>query len=140
MKHSKCHVLVSRLIKFAATVVIFLCAVRALTTVAVEVGAAEQPTTEYGKQVFEKRCSGCHSVNRAKEGPPLAGVVGRKAGAVPGFSYSSALKASDITWNESNLERWLASPESLVPDTDMSFQVGSADERAAVVVYLKSLK
>jgi cytochrome c len=140
VKHSACRVLVSRLMKLAATIVIFLCTVKALTTIAVEVGAAEQPTTEFGKQVFEKRCSGCHSLTRAKEGPPLGNVFGRKAGSVPGFSYSSGLKASGITWNDANLERWLAAPESLVPDTDMSFQVASADERAAVVAYLKSLK
>lgn len=110
------------------------------TTYAVPVSAAGQPTPEAGKQVFDKRCSGCHNETKAKEGPPLAGVVGRKAGSVPGFPYSDGLKASGITWNETNLQQWLAAPDKMVPDTDMSFSLSNPDERAAVVVYLKSLK
>jgi cytochrome c len=44
-----------------------------------------------GQQVFEQRCTVCHSLQPApgKMGPPLAGVVGRKAGTAPGFAYST---------------------------------------------------
>jgi cytochrome c len=122
---------------FIATIV---CLSIANSLTAAAVGAAGQPSADVGKQVFEKRCSGCHDVNRAKEGPPLGGVVGRKAGSVAGFEYSAALKASGITWDETKLERWLAAPEMLIPDTDMSFQVASPEERVALVMYLKSLK
>ena len=47
-----------------------------------------------GKAVFEKRCTGCHAMDADREGPRLAGVYGRKAGSVPGFTYSAGLKNS----------------------------------------------
>ena len=50
-----------------------------------------------GKVLFEKRCTGCHSLDKNKEGPRLAGVYGRKAGSVADFSYSNELKAAKIT-------------------------------------------
>lgn len=75
-----------------------------------------------------------------RQGPPLAGVLGRRAGSVAGFPYSNDLKAANITWGKANLERWLASPEAMVPNTDMSFKVASAEERAALVEYLSVLK
>jgi cytochrome c2 len=55
--------------------------------------------TSSGKDLFEKRCSGCHSLDRDKEGPRLAGVYGRAAGSVASFNYSDALKNSHITWD-----------------------------------------
>jgi cytochrome c len=45
-----------------------------------------------GKAVFEKRCTGCHAMDVDREGPRLSGVFGRKAGSVPGFTYSTGLK------------------------------------------------
>ena len=67
-----------------------------------------------GRGIFERRCAGCHSLTADRSGPPLAGVVGRQAGAVPDFPYSEALKKSGIIWNEANLDRWLADPDSVV--------------------------
>ena len=34
------------------------------------------------KALFEKRCGGCHALDRDKEGPRLGGVYGRTAGSV----------------------------------------------------------
>src|ERR1700759_1056486 len=48
---------------------------------------------ERGKQLFEKRCTGCHSLDQNKEGPHLRGVYGRHAGRLPGFTYSAALQS-----------------------------------------------
>src|SRR5580693_8084389 len=47
-----------------------------------------------GADVFQDRCSSCHVLNGIGQGPSLLGVVGRKAGALPNFNYSDALKAS----------------------------------------------
>ena len=47
-----------------------------------------------GKQLFERRCSGCHALDLNKEGPRLRGVYGRKAASVADFDYSEALRAS----------------------------------------------
>lgn len=94
---------------------------------------------ERGRELFERRCSGCHALDSDKEGPRLRGVYGRKAAGVPGFGYSEALKKSAIQWDAANLQRWLKEPEAVAPDTDMAFRMGDAEERNAVIAYLKSL-
>ena len=38
-----------------------------------------------GKDVFDDRCSDCHVLEGVGQGPSLIGVVGRKAGSVPGY-------------------------------------------------------
>jgi cytochrome c len=90
-----------------------------------------------GKALFEKRCGGCHSLDKDKEGPRLAGVYGRKAGTIDSFQYSEALKNSKIVWSDDTLERWLTDTERVVPNNDMSFHVESAEERKAIIAYLK---
>ena len=96
--------------------------------------------TSGGESLFEKRCSGCHSLDHDKEGPRLAGVYGRTAGSVASFNYSDALKSSHITWDADSLDKWLAGPDKFVPDTDMAFHVESATERSAIIAYLKEVR
>jgi cytochrome c len=90
-----------------------------------------------GKQLFEKRCTGCHSLDQDKEGPRLRTVYGRPAGSISTFKYSDALKSAHLTWNDVSLDKWLTDTESLVPDNDMSFHVPKADERADIISFLK---
>jgi len=90
-----------------------------------------------GKSVFDKRCTGCHSMDGDREGPRLAGVIGRKAGSVAGFDYSAGLKNSGITWDEATLGKWLSDPDMLVPDNKMDFHVPSAQERSDLIAYFK---
>jgi cytochrome c len=73
-------------------------------------------------------------------GPPLAGVVGRKAGTVTGFAYSSALKASGITWTADKLDAFVKAPSKTVPGTKMLLGAPDDQQRAAVIQYLGSLK
>ena len=94
---------------------------------------------ERGKELFEKRCSGCHALDKDKEGPRLRGVYGRTSGTVPSFKYSDALKAAHITWDATTLDKWLSGPDQFVPDTDMAFQLVKADERAEIIAYLKQV-
>ncbi len=88
-------------------------------------------------------CSSCHTIVAGKNGigPSLLGVVGRKAGSLPGFAYSAALQKSGIVWTPKRLDQWLSGPMTLVPGTKMSFG-GYADpkQRQAVIAYLKTLK
>jgi cytochrome c len=93
-----------------------------------------------GKEVFEKRCTGCHAMDAERDGPRLAGVFGRKAGAVPGFNYSAALKKAGITWDDKTLDTWLADTDAMVPDNDMGFRVPKAQERLDLIAYLKTTK
>lgn len=92
-----------------------------------------------GQQAYEARCGGCHSVDADRVGPRHAGVVGRRAGSVPGFPYSEALRNSGLTWDAALLERWLADPEALVPGQRMGFRLDDARARADIVAYLQSL-
>jgi cytochrome c len=73
-------------------------------------------------------------------GPSLSGLSGRKAGSVPGYAYSPALKASGLTWNATNLDRWLKGPQRLVPGTRMPYPgMPDAKARKAVIGYLLTL-
>ena len=92
-----------------------------------------------GQQAYVARCGGCHSVDTDRIGPRHAGVLGRRAGSVPGFPYSDALRKSGLTWNAALLERWLANPEALVPGQRMGYQLADAQVRADIVAYLATL-
>jgi cytochrome c len=90
-----------------------------------------------GKMVFEKRCSICHSMTKNQQGPQLAGLLGRKAGSVARFQYSSALRKSGLTWTEETLDKWLTAPDTLVPDTAMDYRVRDAEERRDLIAYMR---
>ena len=101
-------------------------------------GALNAADIDTGKDLFERRCAGCHSLDKNKEGPRLRGVVGRAAASVPGFEYSDALKSSHVTWDTDTLNQWLADPEQLVRGNDMAFRLIKPEERAAIIAYLKT--
>jgi len=90
-----------------------------------------------GKEIFERRCTGCHALDSNREGPRLRGVYGRKAGSVEGFEYTKGLSETGFTWDAVRLEKWLTDPEAMVPGTEMNFHVESARERADVIRYLQ---
>jgi cytochrome c len=93
--------------------------------------------TKSGADIFASRCSGCHALDRDKEGPRLGGVYGRTAGTVEGFQYSSALKNSKLVWNNETLDKWLTDPDKLVPNNDMGFHDDNSQERQALILFLK---
>lgn len=103
--------------------------------------AAASASAARGKLLF-LRCASCHAVEAgapARIGPNLAGIVGRKAGALPGYDYSPALQASSLIWDEATLDRWLADSGGLVPGNRMAFAgLAKAADRAAVIAYLKT--
>jgi cytochrome c len=90
-----------------------------------------------GEGVFQKHCTGCHAMNADREGPRLAGLYGRKAGSVSGFTYSKGMKNSNWTWTDATLEKWLSDPDLMIPDNNMSFSVPKAEERRDLIAYLK---
>lgn len=101
--------------------------------------ALAEGDAEAGKKVFVK-CKACHTLEAGKNkiGPSLAGVMGRKAGTVQGFSYSPAMRDSQIVWSEETLAAYLADPKGYIPGNKMLF-VGlkKEQERADVIAYLK---
>jgi cytochrome c len=114
-----------------------------LATVAAALALAITGATESkgdpdrGRSLFERRCSGCHALDGLKAAPPLRRVFGQRAARDPQFPYSDALRSARVTWDEPTLDRWLADPEAVVAGNDMSFRLGSADERANIIAYLR---
>lgn len=94
---------------------------------------------ERGRDLFVRRCSGCHATDLNKEGPRLRGVYGRTSASLPGFVYSDALKKLGVRWDDASLNQWLTDPDAMAPDTDMAFHLADRDERNAVIAYLKTL-
>jgi len=94
------------------------------------------------KQAFSATCGACHSTEAGvnKIGPSLAGIVGSKSGAVPGYNFSTALKAANITWDEQALDKFLANPSADVHGTKMVISVPDAEHRQNLIAYLKTLK
>lgn len=93
-----------------------------------------------GRQVF-KKCEVCHSLEPGKTlvGPSLAGIVGRKAGAEPGYDYSPAMKQANIAWDGKTLDTYLADPQKMVPGNKMPFAGLKTDhDRADVIAFLSS--
>lgn len=95
-----------------------------------------------GADSFDSNCAECHSVAKTlknKKGPSLFGVVGRPAGAVPGYEYSPALKAAGIVWTPEKIAAYIASPKKVVPDGKMKFDgLADAAERADLIEFLGS--
>lgn len=87
--------------------------------------------------ILYQGCEDCHSIDKNDVGPLHRGVVGRVAGTVPGYNYSAALKGAKLVWSESNLDKWLTSPQALVPGTKMFYQVDSPQDRADIIAFLK---
>ena len=92
-----------------------------------------------GKELYEGKCGGCHSVDANRIGPLHRGVVGRKVGSVKDFNYSPALKSLGGVWTPERLDAWLTNPQAVAPGTVMFFMVDDAGQRAAIIAYLKSV-
>lgn len=91
----------------------------------------------HGEQIYT-RCFACHALEHDRTGSRHCGLFGRKAGSVPGFDYSDAMKKSGIVWNEKTLALFLADPAKTVPGTSMGYAgVKDAQERGDLIAYLK---
>ena len=96
-----------------------------------------------GQLMFNNACRTCHSIREGDNrlGPHMRGVIGRKAGSLPDYSYSSAMRGADFVWDEKNLERFIANPDETVPGNTMKPYGGlpSAESRAKLIAFLKTL-
>jgi cytochrome c len=106
-----------------------------LSILATPADAAGDPAR--GAALYESRCIACHALDDNRVGPRHRGVYGRRAGSVPGFEYSRALKRSSVVWDERTLDRWLEDPERLIPGQKMGYQVAQREDRADLIAYLR---
>ena len=100
---------------------------------------------EKGKAAFVRQCLICHTNDKGGEnrfGPNLFGIVGRKAGTVPGYAYTNAFKTrANWEWTEDAIGGWMMFPSTMVPGTAMGVFQGIAEkDRDDLVAYLGTLK
>src|SRR3989454_11050257 len=119
-----------------------LLAISSLGPVSPVAGQPREGNPGRGAALFQQ-CAACHSVEPGVHltGPSLAAIWNRRAGTVPGFArYTDALEHAGTTWDAATLDRWLARPQAVVPDTTMTFPgMENARQRADVIAYRKAL-
>ncbi|MGH8608415.1 MAG: c-type cytochrome [Gammaproteobacteria bacterium] len=116
-------------------------AILTLCSVCSAAGPTLAQDAKAGAEVF-KKCATCHSTDGSKRtGPTLVGVVGRKAGSVPEFRYSRAMKSATVVWDDKSLDAYLAAPRKFIPGNVMAFSgLTKSEGRANLIAYLNTLK
>jgi cytochrome c len=99
----------------------------------------------------------CHRIGPGAKnavGPTHNGLIGRTAGTVPGFAYSSLNKSAGeagLVWTEQNIYDYLADPNEFLKkfltdkgkadqatgSTKMAFKLADDKERKDVIAYIK---
>jgi cytochrome c len=102
---------------------------------------AADSSPERGRTLFAA-CAVCHTPGQGTvTGPDLKGMMGRKAGTVPGFLYSRALKNSKIVWSAETIDAFLENPQALVPGNTMPYPgMPDAAERRELIAFLQTMK
>ena len=95
---------------------------------------------ENGKRLFSE-CKSCHELadKENRIGPHLVGIFGRSAGSIEGFSYSDAMASSTFSWNENNLDQYIAEPDKFMRGTRMYFGgIPDPKDRRDLIAFLKA--
>jgi cytochrome c len=103
--------------------------------------AAFRDSSDPGARLFRK-CAACHSLRPDggyKAGPTLHGLFGRRAGSLPGYPYSDAMRNATIVWTPETVAKLFElGPDDYTPGSKMPLQrIPSARDRAALVGFLK---
>jgi cytochrome c len=103
--------------------------------------AGAQEAEDPGFRLYQQHCRTCHVMKAGDNrlGPHLAGILGRQAGAVEGFPYSTTMRNSTVVWDAATLDAFIADPIGFMPGNRMLYPgMTSAADRAAVVGYMAS--
>jgi cytochrome c len=96
-----------------------------------------------GKRVF-KKCKVCHSIKenaKAKIGPNLYGIIGRKIATMADYKYSKAMSGADFIWTEEKLKSYLEKPKAMFKKTKMIFPgLKKEKDRINLIAYLKNIQ
>ncbi len=100
-------------------------------------------TPAQGESIFMRKCSACHDHGKLGghgKGPHLWNWLGRKAGSIKGFDFSSAMSGSGHSWNLANLNYYLTNTERAVPGRSMDFRGIKKDrDRARLLAFMITL-
>jgi cytochrome c len=95
-----------------------------------------------GQLLFNNACRTCHTMKEGDNrlGPNLHNIIGRKAGSLPNYGYSSAMKGADFVWDKEKLDSFIAKPDEVVPGNSMKPYGGlaSAEDRSKLIAFLQS--
>ena len=102
--------------------------------------ASQGTEGDSGQQAFNNACRTCHIVREGDNrlGPNLHKIVGRKAGSLPDYAFSSAMKEAGFIWDEEKLDRFIANPDEVVPGNSMKPYGGlpSSEDRKKIIAFL----
>lgn len=89
-------------------------------------------TSDHPGAEHYKKCAACHSLRPdggGRSGPHFVGLMGRRAGAVEGYPYSSALATSGVVWTRETLaDLFRDGPDAFLPGTRMPLQTLNSEE------------
>jgi cytochrome c len=105
-------------------------------------GGARGSRRRLGAIDINNACRTCHTTKEGDNrlGPNLHNIIGRKAGSLPTFGYSSAMKGADFVWDKEKLDGFIAKPDEVVPGNNMKPYGGlaSAEDRTKLITFLQS--
>jgi cytochrome c len=107
-------------------------------------GTAADPLAAYagdhGAEIF-RACVACHTFSekdKARAGPTLARLFGRRIASLPNYRFSDALKGMNIVWTPDTVAKLFeVGPNAYTPGTKMPEQrIGSPEDRKALTDFL----
>ena len=101
---------------------------------------ASQGAEAAEQQAFNNACRTCHVMREGDNrlGPNLHKIIGRKAGSLPDYNYSSAMKEAGFVWDKEKLDRFITNPDEVVSGNSMKPYNGlaSSDDRTKIIAFL----
>jgi cytochrome c len=93
-----------------------------------------------GATLALNHCGTCHSFTAGdapRQGPNLHGVIGRRAGTLPGFAYSAGFAHAKFSWDAAHLDAWLSDPQSVIPSAVMLYRQPDPATRRLIIGWLE---